>query len=80
MVRKLIEKQPNNVDDIPYLQVFLGKVTTLEGESKIDMILQSNTILNQISSFEWYVVSCGFKNGLQKDMLKRVWTTSSKYA
>ena len=39
MVRKLIEKQPNNVDDIPYLQVFLGKVTTLEGESKIDMIL-----------------------------------------
>ena len=35
---------------------------------------------NQTPTFEWYVIyRCGSKDGYQKDMFKRDWTTCSKY-
>ena len=37
------------------------------------------TYLNQTPIFERYVVRCGSKKGYQKGMLKRDWTTCSRY-
>ena len=36
---------------------------------------KSVTYLNWIPIFKWYEVMCGFKNGYQKDLFKRDWTT-----
>ena len=35
------------------------------------------TYLNQIPIFEWCVFRCGSKNGHQKDVFQRDWTTCS---
>ena len=47
----------------------------------INMVDVSISVIdpNQTPTFEWYVIRCGSKDGYQKDMFKRDWTTCSKY-